>query len=356
MSASASGATTTTQLPVRTTGALQYGSDSANIPAANNSGFVHIAAANAGAVAIKANGEIWRSRANAREWIKIGDGASTGPGQSGFLNYGGTFPLRDGVWIKNGALQFASGTANIPDADNNGFVTVATSGGGGVAIKSNGEAWQSRQDTPNWIKIGDGASTGPGQSGFLNYTTVNPAKEALWIKDGVLRFGTGTASVPAVDNNGFVSVAAANGGAVAIKANGEVWRTRADAPYWVKVGDGASTGPGQSGFLNIGAQGGADGVWIKNGVLQYGDEVAFMLTSQNNGFVRVAASGGGAVAIKSNGEIWRTRANARQWTKIGDGASIEAIQSGFINYGESTGGDSGEGTWIKTSLSCPLPS
>ncbi|NIJ03483.1 ribosomal protein S11, partial [Paenarthrobacter ilicis] len=351
LSASTSGATTTTQLPVRTTGALQLGSGAPNIPAVNNSGFVHIATANGGAVAIKANGEIWRSTANARQWTKIGDGASTDPNQAGFLNYGdGT--EADGVWIKSGALQFGTGAATISAADNNGFVGVTASNGGATAVKANGEVWRTNAITREWIKIGDGASTGPSQSGSLNYGDSTGA-DGVWIKNGALQFGTGAANIPAANNNDFVRVTAINAGAVAVKANGEVWRTRTNAREWIKIGDGASTGPSQNGFLIYGNRTGADGVWIKNGALQFGTEAANISAFDNKDFVRVAASGGGGVAIKANGEVWRTRQNAPEWTIIGTLGLTEPGQSGFLNYGGATGPD---GLWIKTSLSCPLPS
>ncbi|NIJ03479.1 hypothetical protein FHR86_003840, partial [Paenarthrobacter ilicis] len=111
-------------------------------------------------------------------WIKIGDGASTEPGQGGFLSYWNG--NRDAVWIKGGALQFGAGAANLPAASNSGFVRVFAADGGGVAIKANGEIWRSNVDAPAWIKIGDGASTEPGQGGFLSYWNGN--RDAVWIK------------------------------------------------------------------------------------------------------------------------------------------------------------------------------
>ena len=99
ISATVSGANIQTAFPVRTTGALQYGSKAANIAAASNSGFVRLSASDNGAVAVKANGEVWRTTSAERPWVKVGDGGSTETNQSGYVNYSnGT--TGDALWIK----------------------------------------------------------------------------------------------------------------------------------------------------------------------------------------------------------------------------------------------------------------
>ena len=255
------GANVQTALPVRTTGALRYGSNSANIAAASNAGFVHLSASDNGAVAVKANGEVWRTTSDAREWVKVGDGGSTEANQSGYVAFGNG-ESGDALWIKDGALRYGSNAANIAAASNSGFVRLSASDNGAVAVKANGEVWRTTSEERPWVKVGDGASTDANQSGYVNYGAGAPGN-ALWIQGGALRYGSNSANIPAANNSGFVRVSASDNGAVAVKANGEVWRTTSEEFAWVKVGDGASTDANQSGYVNYGAGAPGNALWIQ---------------------------------------------------------------------------------------------
>ncbi|MFV1315620.1 hypothetical protein, partial [Klebsiella pneumoniae] len=104
----------------------------------------------------------------------------------------------------------------------------------------------------------------------------------------------------AASNSGFVRLSASDNGAVAVKANGEVWRTTSDAPEWVKVGDGGSTEANQSGYVAFGNGESGDALWVKDGALRYGSKAANIAAASNSGFVRLSASDNGAVAVKAN--------------------------------------------------------
>jgi len=334
----AGGARGGSALVVRQTGSLQFGNGPANMPAASNKDFVRAYATNGGGVAIKVNGEIWRSEPDNLEWTKIGDGAETATDAAGYGNFSGN---PDAVWIKGGVLMWGTGLANMPAASNSDFVRVYTSETSAIGIRSNGEIWRSDGAGMPWLKVGDGASTDLSAAAAGSFGTPDP----FWIKDGVLQRGGAPVAMPAGGNSGFLRVYATDHGAVAVKANREIWRAQDTNPTWEKIGDGASNGPDAAGYANYG---GPEAVWIQNadGMLRWGNGSASIPAADNNGFVYVYASDNGAVAVKGNGEIWRSKDTEMPWIKIGDGAFREASAAGFENFGGS------DAIWIRTTTAC----
>ena len=323
---------------VRLTGSLQFGDGPANMPAGSNKDFVRAYATNGGGVAIKVDGEIWRSEPGNLAWTKIGDGADVGPDTAGYGNFSGD---PDAVWIKGGVLMWGTGLTNMPAASNSDFVRVYTSESSAIGIRSNGEIWRSDGAGMPWLKVGDGASTDLSAAAAGSFGTPDP----FWIKSGVLQRGGAPVTMPAGGNSGFVRVYATDHGAVAVKANREIWRAQDANPTWVKIGDGAANGPDAAGYANYG---GPDAVWIQAAdcMLRWGTGPASMPTADNNGFVYAYASDNGAVAVKGNGEIWRSKDTEMPWIKIGDGAFGEASAAGFENFGGS------DAIWIRTTTAC----
>ncbi|QHC71560.1 hypothetical protein [Rathayibacter sp. VKM Ac-2801] len=338
VTAAGGSAQTSTSLPVRQTGVLQYGQGLASVP--ENSGFVRTYSQGAGGnVSIKANGDVWQYT-RAKSWEKIGTGASSEPDTAGMTqqNSDGSFNAH---WIKNGVLQYYKGAATVPS--NSGFVRTYSQGAdGNVSVKANGDIWQ--YDGRNWNPIGTGASTEPSAAGI----TRDPAGvlKAVWIKNGVVQLGDGPAAV--AGNSGFVRVyALGERGAVAVKSNGDIWQytPRRDTP-WVRIGTGASTEPSAAGFTQ--QQDGTVNVhWIKNGVLQYSTGLASV--EQNSGFVRTYGQGAdGNVSVKANGDVWYFDRLANRWRRIGTGASTEPSAAGLTLAQDGTV----SAHWIKTTTAC----
>ncbi|WP_424936902.1 MULTISPECIES: hypothetical protein [Bacteria] len=335
----AGGARGGSALVVRRTGTLRFGTGPANMPAASNRDFVRLFATDSGGVAVKGDGEIWRSKASDLPWVKIGDGADVGTDNAGFANFGGN---PDAVWIKGGVLMWGTGLTNMPAASNSDFVRVYTSASLAIGIRSNGEIWRSDGAGMPWVKVGDGASTDHSTAAATGFGSPDP----VWIKDGVLQRGSGPANLPAASNSGFIKVYGSDHGAVAIRANREIWRSDDAALPWVKIGDSASNAPDAAGYANYGPT--PDAVWIQGpaGSLQWGTGPADMPAESNNGFSYLYTSDNGAVAVRQNGEIWRSKATELPWIKIGDGAFPEASSAGYENFG---GGDA---IWIQNTTSC----
>ncbi|PPG07298.1 MULTISPECIES: hypothetical protein [unclassified Rathayibacter] len=331
-------AKTNAPFPVRQTGDLQYSTGLATVP--DNSGFIHTSSQGVnGNVSVEANGDIWRYR-QSDSWQKLGTGASTEPSTSGLTQ--GPDGTYDAHWIKDGVLQYGKEAATVPN--NSGFVrTYGQGADGNVSITSTGDVWRYNSQSDAWTLLGTGASTEPSAAGISANSagTLN----VHWIKNGVLQYGTAAATVPT--NSGFVRVyGLGTRGTIAVKSNGDIWRYTPQGNVWDRIGTGASTEPGAAG-LTQGPGGTSEVHWIKDGVLQYGTQLATV--PENSGFVRTYGQGAdGNVSVKANGDIWHYDPAADTWRKIGSGAStgpdaagITAQRIGTLNA-----------HWIKARTDC----
>ncbi|PPI24014.1 hypothetical protein C5D34_10770 [Rathayibacter sp. AY1B1] len=343
-SAAAGSAQASTSLPVRQTGVLEYGR--VPDPIQDNSGWVHTySQGEDGNVSIKANGDVWQyTRADG--WKKLGTGASTEPSAAGLASQSA-----DGKyyahWIKGGVLQYSTGLASV--MNNSGFVrTYGQGADGNVSVKSNGDIYSFTLVNGNgkkaWAMIGTGASTEPSAAGLSK--TAAGVVDVVWIKNGVVQLGKGAAAT-LPNNSQFLRVyGLGSRGAAAVKSNGELWQYDPGKNAWNQVGTGADTGPSTVGLTQ--QQNGDSFLhWIKNGVLRYSSGLASV--EENSGFVHTYGFvADGAVAVKSNGDVWHYVLATRVWTKVGTGASTEPNTAGVTRKADGTLA----AHWIKTTTAC----
>ncbi|WP_150953536.1 hypothetical protein [Microbacterium testaceum] len=124
----------------------------------------------------------------------------------------------------------------------------------------------------------------------------------------------------------FLRVYVNGTGLVAARQNGDIW-ARKSTGGWALQGSGGATGAGQMTTIENAAR----ALWIQSGVLTLGTNGQPDISSSDNvDFVGVIALGSYAVAVKSNGDVWRGD-GTNPWSQVGTGASTDASQIAVLS-------------------------
>lgn len=139
---------------------------------------------------------------------------------------------------------------------------------------------------------------------------------------GSLQTDKSAAALPSNSNAEVVRLYASGAGITVAKRNGDVWSSYKGGS-WTQVGTGGDTDVRRLTFVD--ATNTQAALWIKSGVLQMGSSVAAIPQSSNADFVRVDASGSLALAVRSNGDLWRWDETAG-WAKTASGVATGPAQ------------------------------
>ncbi|WP_144783078.1 hypothetical protein [Microbacterium sp. BH-3-3-3] len=188
-----------------------------------------------------------------------------------------------------------------------------TNGSGSYVTDSNGDATVPAGDIVVGNRVGTVTASASGQAASADMevlaagTIVDAYSSAPSAGDFIRLYNNGT-------------------GLVAARSNGDVW-ARYGNGGWALQGSGGATGAGQMTTVENAAR----ALWIKNGVLELGsDRQPDISSSDNVDFVGVIALGSYAVAVKSNGDVWRGD-GTNPWSQVGTGASTGASQIAVLS-------------------------
>lgn len=191
--------------------------------------------------------------------------------------------------------------------------------------------WSWTSGSGSYVTDSDGFATAPAGAITANSTsgTVTATTSSLTAATtvtaalyGTIQTNRSAAAFPSGSNANIVRMYASLKGIVVAKTTGEIWSWY-DGGAWTQVGTGADTDAGRMSFID--ATGTQAALWIKSGVLQVGGSPAAIPSASNADFVRVAASGPIALAVRSNGDLWRWD-EATGWAKAAIGVATGVDQ------------------------------
>ncbi|MCM3500378.1 hypothetical protein M3667_00625 [Microbacterium sp. P26] len=174
-------------------------------------------------------------------------------------------------------------------------------------------------DANGFARVPAGAITANTSSGTVAATSSSlTASTSVDVASyGTLQTDKSAAAFPSGSNTDIVRMYASAAGLTVSKKNGDIWSWYNGGP-WTQVGTGADTDVQRMTFIDASAT--HEALWIKDGVLQMGTSVAAIPQSSNADFVRVDASGAMALAVRSNGDLWRWD-EPTGWAKTASGVA-----------------------------------
>ncbi|WP_144783086.1 hypothetical protein [Microbacterium sp. BH-3-3-3] len=149
---------------------------------------------------------------------------------------------------------------------------------------------------------------------------------------GALSTDWSAGAFPAGENSRLIRVYGVGRGTVAVKTTGDIW-SRSPGGAWAQIGTAADT-TAQAAVYIDGSQTSA-ALWVASGVLHLGSAAVVFSSGANSDFARVASCGPIAMAVKTNGEVWRWE-DGGSWSQLDTGVTDDLDQLGPV-WDKSTG-------------------